>query len=178
MKKLVLLALMVISIFSSCSDEEDGSYVIYDFAPINFYFEVVNSNGANILDSTSTAYNKDFVSKTSITLQGKNYTMQGNYKAKVTPTTRKYFTLFYGITIQYESDGKAYAVIGPFMANYTWDQEMVQIHWGDGSEGVLQFSSSYRMKKNVPVFDRNCQYTWGDSTIVFKGSGYIIKKVE
>ena len=166
----VITAILIL--LSSCSDEVNPD-IMYDLTPINFNFKITNKEGYNILDSKGPGYNPDFIANTSITIQSKTYKLGVDAKTSLTPSTRAYYAPFSGMLISVDN-GETYAVIGPFMANYNWDNEKVIINWGDNSTDILTFSSFVHYKKSgEPYFDRSYILNNSGSSTTFDTVGYI-----
>ncbi|BCS85765.1 MULTISPECIES: hypothetical protein [Prevotella] len=166
----VITAILIL--LSSCSDEINSD-IIYDIAPINFNFKIVNKDGNNMLDSKGPGYNPNFIANTSITIQSKTYKLGVDAQTVLTPSTRAYYAPFKGMMIGVDN-GETYAVIGPFMGNYNWDNEKVIINWGDNSTDILTFSSFVHYKKSgEPYFDRSYILNNSGSSTVFDTAGYI-----
>ena len=166
----VITAILIL--LSSCSD--DGNLdEIRDLTPINFNFKIINKEGNNMLDSKGPGYNPDFIANTSITIQSKTYKLNVDAQTSLTPSTRAYYAPFSGMMIKVDN-GETYAVIGPFMANYNWDNEKVIINWGDNSTDILTFSSFVHYKKSgEPYFDRSYNLNNSGSSTTFDSEGAI-----
>ena len=178
--KRFLFFMMAVFALASCSDsndEENG--VIGDFFPIEFMFDVTNSAGESLIDKDSPAYDADFVANTYITFQGKVYKMDERAQDDVKPSTRAFFDTFHGIMTDqliygdYE-ETKVVARIGPFLSDYDWKSEEVEIHWGDNSEDKIVFTSVITGKKDKwhPVWSREYLFNGIDCTETFRKQPY------
>jgi len=171
--QLILALLSLVAM--SCSD--DGKDVIWDLHPINFNIHIVDENGADMLSPASSAYDKAFIDNSRITFQGRDYRMGEKVEIEVKPHTRAYFSPFHGMQVE-EVNGQYRAVVGPFMADYHWQNEKIEFSWGDGSKDEIVFSSSVKWDgpDGGPRFKRHYLFNGNDSTNVFTKRGYIILK--
>ena len=180
MKRILFFVMAVFALASCSNDDED---LIIDLSPIEFKFDVTKASGESLIDKESTAYDADFVANTYIRFQGKVYKMEEDAKEEVKPSTRAYYEDFHGIMIEQHGtkDDKVVARVGPFLANYDWKSEEVEIHWGDNSEDKIVFTSviTGREKDNSPIFSRKYLFNDADCTETFqKPWGYmrLVKK--
>ena len=180
MKRLLFFMMAVLALASCGKDETDDDF---DLVPIKFQFDVTNNAGESLIDKASPAYDADFVANTYIKFQGKVYKMEEDAKDNVKPSTRAYFDYFHGIMIEQHGtkDNKVVARVGPFLADYDWKSEEVEIHWGDNSEDKIVFTSVITGKKkgNFPIFSRKYLFNGADYTETFqKPWGYmrLVKK--
>lgn len=167
--KRFLFFMMAVFALASCSDDVD--YEI-DLAPIAFQFDVTNSAGESLIDKESPAYDADFVANTYIKFQGKVYKMEEDAKEKAQPSTRAYFEYFHGIMIEQHGtkDNKVVARVGPFLSDYNWKSEEVEIHWGDNSEDKIVFTSveTGKEKDGSSIFSRKYLFNGADCTETFQ----------
>lgn len=180
--KRILFFMMAVLALASCSDSNDEEISITsDFAPIEFMFDVTNPAGESLIDKDSPAYDADFVANTYIRFQGKVYKMDEDTKDNVKPSTRAFLAYFHGIMTErlvygdYE-DTKVVARIGPFLSDYDWKSEEIEIHWGDNSEDKIVFSSVITSMKDKlhPVWSRKYLFNGDDKTETFQKSyGYM-----
>lgn len=173
--KRILFFMMAILALASCSDSNDEEISITsDFTPIEFMFDVTNSAGESLIDKDSPAYDADFIANTYITFQGKVYKMGEDAKDKVKPSTRAYSESFHGIMTEqlvygdYE-ETKVVARIGPFLSDYDWESEEIEIHWGDNSKDKIIFTSVITSMKDKlnPVWSRKYLFNGADCTETF-----------
>ena len=168
--------MMAVLALASCGkDETDDDF---DLVPIKFQFDVTNSAGESLIDKDSPAYDADFVANTYMRFQGKVYKMEEDAKEKAQPSTRAYYEDFHGIMIEHPwtKDNKVVARVGPFLADYDWKSEEVEIHWGDNSEDKIVFTSviTGREKGNFPIFSRKYLFNGVECTETFhKPYGYM-----
>lgn len=164
--KRLLFFMMAVFAFASCSNDEED--FIIDLSPIEFKFDVTNSAGESLIDKDSPAYDADFVANTYIKFQGKVYKMEEDAKEKAQPSTRAYFEYFHGIMIEQHGtkENKVVARVGPFLADYDWKSEEVEIHWGDNSEDKIVFTSveTGKEKDDSPIFSRKYLFNGADCT--------------
>ncbi len=148
-------------------------------------FDVTNSAGESLIDKDSPAYDADFIANTYITFQGKVYKMDEEAKDNVKPSTRAFFAYFHGIRTEEQMDScqeiKVFAAIGPFLSDYDWKSEEIEIHWGDNSEDKVVFTSVITSWKDkwFPVWSRKYMINDVDCTDTFaKPYGYmqLVKK--
>ncbi len=167
--KRILFFMMAVLALASCSDDVDEEI---DLVPITFQFDVTNSSGESLIDKNSPAYDADFVANTYIKFQGKMYKMDEDAEERAKPSTRAYFEYFHGIMIDkdWTKDNKVVARVGPFLANYNWESEEVEIHWGDNSEDKIVFTSvkTGKDKDNFPIFSRKYLFNDADYTSTFQ----------
>ena len=179
MKKMFFSSMLVLGLLSSCSKDDNNEQLIWDLAPIEFKIDVVEDNGKSIIDPNSPVYNQTFLENTTIKVQGNTYRWGEDANVpSLKPSSRAFYAPFYGIKTEQIKD-KSLLVIGPFMADYQWDKETVEINWGDGSKDVLTFTSNMQWtgKDGAPVFTkREYLVNDADSTDVFTSKGYIVLK--
>lgn len=174
--KRILFGMMAVLALASCSKDEINSD--FDLVPIVFQFDVTNAAGESLIDKNSPAYDADFVANTCITFQGKVYKMGEDAKEKAQPSTRAYYEDFHGIMIEQHGtkDNKVVARVGPFLSDYNWKSEEVEIHWGDDSEDKIVFMSviTGKEKDNFPIFSRKFLFNGVECTETFhKPYGYM-----
>lgn len=177
--KRVLLFLVAVVALASCSNDDVMDDV--DFVPVEFKFDVTNAAGESLIDKESPAYDSDFVANTYIKFQGKVYKMNEDAEEKVKPSTRAYFEYFHGIMIEQQTaygtnETKVLAKIGPFLSDYDWKSEEIDIHWGDNSEDKIVFTSVITSidKKGHAEFSRKHLFNGVDYTQTFhKKDGYM-----
>ena len=162
--------MMAVLALASCGkDETDDDF---DLVPIKFQFDVTNNAGESLIDKASPAYDADFVANTYIKFQGKVYKMEEDAKEKAQPSTRAYYEDFHGIMIEHPwtKDNKVVARVGPFLANYNWESEEVEIHWGDNSEDKIVFTSvrTSKDKDGFPIFSQKYLFNGVDCTETFQ----------
>lgn len=59
MKKLSLL-LLLLPLFVACSDDKSEDIIVHDFFPVIVQFEVVDADGASLIDTDAPLYGADF----------------------------------------------------------------------------------------------------------------------
>lgn len=139
--KLFVSILLLTLLLASCGETEE-EMPIYDYYPIYFEVCVKNANGEDMLDSTAVHYNRQFVDSTTVTYRGKKYPM--NYRMKYHQAgTRAYYSPFWGINIVKLDSTRYAAEIGPIMRDDNYDNEKIQILWGDGSRDSITFTSHF-----------------------------------
>lgn len=176
--KRILFFIMAVFTLASCG--KDKIDIVYDLAPVQFQFDVTNDAGESLIDKASPAYDADFVANTYIKFQGKVYKMEEDAKEEAKPSTRAYFEYFHGIMIHQqisETYGtKVLARVGPFLADYDWKSEEIEIHWGDNSEDKIVFTLVRvgKEKDNSPIFSGKYLFNGVDYTETFqKPRGYM-----
>jgi hypothetical protein len=178
--KRFLFFMMAVFALVSCDDSNDDEIgVIGDFNPIEFMFDVTNSAGESLIDKDSPAYDADFVANTYIKFQGKVYKMEEDAKGRVTPSTRAISECFHGIMTEqlvygnYEAT-KVVARVGPFLPDYDWKSEEIEIHWGDNSEDKIVFTSVITSWKDkwYPVWSQKYMFNGVDCTETLKKMPY------
>lgn len=142
MKSCVFIGgLMLFALFSSCTETVEGDR-IYDYAPLYFDVCVKDASGEDMLDSMAANYNRQFVDSTTVTYRGKTYPM--NYRMKYHQAeSRAYYSPFWGINIVKLDSTRYAAEIGPIMRDEDYDNERIQIRWGDGSRDSITFTSHF-----------------------------------
>ncbi len=112
MKNLLLSLLTVMAVsmgMMSCShtsDEEDDPDWIFDYSPIEFFFQLVDDAGNNLIDMDGPLYGQDF----SVLYNGEEYKV--NWEST---KTRYYMPIFYGLEYKiYENDWGAILYFGEF----------------------------------------------------------------
>ena len=170
--KRILFFMMAVFALVSCSNEDYDED--YDLVPIKFQFDVTNSAGESLIDKDSPAYDADFVANTYVRFQGKVYKMEEDAEERAKPSTRAYFEYFHGIMIEKQiaygtNEAKTLARVGPFLSDYNWKSEEVEIHWGDNSEDKIVFTSviTGREKGNFPIFSRKYLFNGVECTETF-----------
>lgn len=178
--KRILFCIMAIITFASCSkDNEEQETIIYDLVPIEFQFDITNAAGESLIDKDSPAYDSVFIANTYIRFQGKEYKMGEDAKVNVKPSTRAYYEAFHGMMI-YKTNTKTLAGIGPFLSDYDWKSEEINIHWGDNSEDKIVFTSviTSRPKNQIPTISRKFLFNGNDCTETFFGGHYYMQIVK
>lgn len=178
MKKVFIpLVAALLTMFAVSCNKDSGDDMIWDLNPIMFHIQVLNENGVDMLTPTSPGYDKTFVTKSSITLQGRDYKMGQRTDTIVNPSSRAYYENFHGMGLT-EYKGQYFVAVGPFMADYTWRHEKIKFNWGDGSTDEIDFSSSVHWTgaNGAPNFDRLYLFNGQDSTNVLESRGYIVVK--
>ena len=175
MKRILFFIMAVFALASCGKDEIDRDF---DVAPVQFKFDVTNAAGESLIDKASPAYDADFVANTYIKFQGKVYKMEEDAKEEAKPSTRAYFEYFHGIMIDQHGtkDDKVVARVGPFLADYDWKSEEIEIHWGDNSEDKIVFTSVRvgKEKDNFPILSKKYLFNGVDYTETFqKPWGYM-----
>lgn len=187
MKRILFLAMTVVALVSCSKDNEESSIINeYDLTPVEFLFDITNAEGKSLIDKDSPAYDSVFIANTYIKFQGKEYKMEEDAKADVKPTTRAYYERFHGmITHQYTVDRtnnktKTLARIGPFLSDYDWESEEIDIHWGDNSEDKIVFTSVITSwpKNQTPTFSQKVLFNGKDCTEIFFGSSPYMQVVK
>ena len=174
--KHILFFMMAVLTLASCGKDEIND--VFDVAPVQFKFDVTNDADESLIDKRSPAYDADFVANTYIKFQGKVYKMEEDAKEEAKPSTRAYFEYFHGIMIDQHGtkDDKVVARVGPFLADYDWKSEEIEIHWGDNSEDKIVFTSVTvgREKDNFPILSKKYLFNGVDFTETFqKPWGYM-----
>ncbi len=177
MKRFLFLVMAVVALASCSKDNEEPNIMDYDLTPIEFLFDITNADGESLIDKDSPAYDSVFIANTYIKFQGKEYKMEEDAKVDVKPTTRAYYERFHGMMIhQYTIDRannitKSLARIGPFLSDYDWKTEEIEIHWGDNSEDKIVFTSviTSRPKNQTPTFSQKVLFNGKDCTETFFG---------
>ena len=174
--KRILFFVMAVFALASCGNEDYDED--FDLVPIKFQFDVTNSAGESLIDKDSPAYDADFVANTYMRFQGKVYKMEEDAKEKAQPSTRAFYEDFHGIMIEQHGtkDDKVVARVGPFLSDYNWESEEVEIHWGDNSQDKIVFTSviTGREKGNFPIFSRKYLFNGVECTETFhKPYGYM-----
>ncbi len=181
MKRILFFMMAVFALASCSNDDEHVVNPIVDFAPIDFMFDVTNASGESLIDKDSPAYDADFVANTYIKFQGKVYKMDEEAKDNVKPSTRAFFAYFHGIMTGQQATNandkiKVFAIVGPFLSDYDWKSEEIEIHWGDNSEDKILFTSMITSWKDkwFPVWSRKYLFNGVDCTETFdKPYGYM-----
>lgn len=144
--KIFVSSLLLVLLLASCSETEE-EMPIYDYNPIYFEVCVKNANGEDMLDSTAVLYDRQFVDSTMVTYRGKTYPM--NYRMEYHQAgTRAYYSPFWGINIVRLDSTRYAAEIGPIMRDENYDNEKIQIQWGDGSRDSITFTSHFTAGHN------------------------------
>jgi hypothetical protein len=178
MKRFLLFLVAVVALASCGNDDE---IMDVDFVPVEFKFDVTNAAGESLIDKESPAYDSDFVANTYIKFQGKVYKMNEDAEESAKPSTRAYFARFHGIMIEQQTaygtnETKVLAKIGPFLSDYDWKSEEIEIHWGDSSEDKIVFTSVVTKwnKDGAAEFSRKHLFNGADCTETFqKPYGYM-----
>ncbi len=172
MKRILFFVMAVFALASCSKDEIDCDF---DVAPTQFQFDVTNSAGESLIDKDSPAYDADFVANTYIKFQGKVYKMNEDAEERAKPSTRAYFEYFHGIMVKKQiaygtNETKILVRVGPFLADYDWKSEEVEIHWGDNSEDKIVFTvvTVGREKDNFPILNKKYLFNGVDCTETFK----------
>lgn len=174
MKKVFLILILSLLYISCSKDNEKEQTWVNDFVPVFFNIEVVDSVGNNLMDTTKTVNNRDFVKMTYIEFQGKSYHLGETINEEIKPSTRAYYEPFHGITLQ-KKQGKYLAVIGPFLGNLRWNSENIDIHWGNGTIDNVKFTYLVNVNSNGEFNEEKVEYLFNgaDSTSTFRKKGYI-----
>ena len=150
--RLMALASAVLCL-GGCS-EENGGNIIYDFAPINLYVYLEDSEGSNLLDP-ATANGIDYHGISVDCGQGQALsveldTLRGPYLAP----TRAYMPYFYGAQLLQGRNGYC-LFIGEFDGETDTKGMYITISWGDGETDVLSYRNRVKWKKSKPKVDRH-----------------------
>lgn len=172
MKRFLFLVMVVVALASCSKDNEEPSIIDeYDLVPVEFLFDITNAEGESLIDKDSPTYDSVFIANTYIKFQGKEYKMEEDAKVDVKPTTRAYYERFHGIMIEQQfvygtNETKTLVRIGPFLSDYDWESEEIDIHWGDNSEDKIVFTSviTSRPKNQIPTFSRKFLFNGKDCT--------------
>ena len=157
MKTNVLFSLFIslflcLPLLSSCSEDNNGEddLIIWDFAPINFYFIVQDAEGNDLLNplTEGNILNQDIKA----IYQGKEYKLD----EPVQPDTKAYLATMYGLRFVEEEDGHCLLYFGELQGEDTYEDETITLDWGNGTTDVITFSSrlTWNSPKD-PEFDRH-----------------------
>ncbi len=166
MKKKIMMGLMLLSLLASvvsCDKESEGEEIgtdrghavekgkdqkedfrndlIIDWYPIVFHFRAQNSNGDDLLDSTSANFAADGLS---IEFKGRVET----FKLQ-SSLSKAYMPYYDGIKLrQYEYEGRPhfgeyYIELGEFDGADNFDDDFI-VTWKDGSKDVVHFKRVHK----------------------------------
>lgn len=108
---LAAVALLTGACSSSSNDNDDDGGIIWDFAPIDYYIQVENTAGEDMLDYQS---GNSLVHRLSVTYQGETYgpmTEDEYYQAQ----TRYYAPHFYGLMLRQRYDSEMHGPAGYYL---------------------------------------------------------------
>ena len=129
MKKFSLFIASLV-LFASC-----GGWAV-DFAPINFYIGVVNSDGVDLLNSE----NEDALDLSKIVLhfEGKSYMLNPE-------ETRAYLAIFSGMELR-KYDNQNFLYVGEFDGGNNVENREFVIEWGDGTSDSFSYTNKVGVK--------------------------------
>lgn len=123
-------------VLTSCSEDEDDDY-IWDFYPVEIYFEIVNQAGEDLLAPGGELYGTDI----SVLLKGKDYPAEWN----PTGETRVYMPIIRGLLYQPAKDGgKAKLYFGELDGGHL--NETLYLNMPNGESHRIYISRKIRTK--------------------------------
>lgn len=144
LKKALLAALTaaLLPFVAACSDEDD---LIIDYAPINFYFEIVDASGNDLLNPDSEGcFGENFT----LEYEGQSYDCV--WEAPAMPESRYYATTFNGLFFNhyiYHDKGACRLTFGELDGARNYDIDMVLTE-PDGTRHTIHY---YRKVKKLDV---------------------------
>lgn len=147
LKKALLAALTaaLLPFVAACSDEDD---LIIDYAPINFYFEIVDASGNDLLNPDSEGcFGENFT----LEYEGQSYDCV--WEAPAMPESRMWPAFFNGLFYDYSGHylkGTHRLVFGDFYGGDNYDIDMAFIE-PDGTKHSMHY---YRRVKKLDVKEK------------------------
>ena len=156
MKRLqrIITMLLAISVFAAC-DNEGGSDVIWDIAPVEFNIFITDHEGHDLLDST---FQSNLIKDITVSYQGETYPVmtEREYYEKLSgqAQTRAYMPQFYGLILRHYLSrysftyGDYQLVFGEFSGEENIDKREITLNMPGGCQATLSYKNSFKWKSD------------------------------
>lgn len=135
---------LVVILISGCDSNSDSD-IIWDVAPLEFYIEVVNSEGADLLNPETSG---NIVGDDIKAIYLDNTYSYGEGVSAI-PPTRYYMPRFYGLMPYVTSEGEYGMSFGELDGAKNYKNEKITLEWSDKSQDIITFSHTCEWKKGA-----------------------------
>lgn len=128
MNRIILILILLLGVFASCSDNEPYRMPREEFPPIKIYFTYTHVNGEDLLNPDNP--NNVLSEKTYVAYKDVKYTLESPFE--INPNGEESKVDFRGLRLQQIDDGRYAIVFGALDSYLYYKDEILSVGWGNG----------------------------------------------